>query len=111
MRTRNARAFGVLGACLALTLAVVPIAHAQDGDKDAPRYKVDPFWPKRLPNNWIMGQVGGLTVDDHDHIWVLQRPLSATPDELGAEQIPARSVCCNNTPAVLEFDIAGNLVK
>ena len=23
-----------------------------------PRYKVDPFWPKELPNNWIVVQIG-----------------------------------------------------
>ncbi len=40
---------------------------------DAPRYTVDPTWPKQLPNNWIMGQVGGVAVDAQDHIWVLQK--------------------------------------
>jgi DNA-binding beta-propeller fold protein YncE len=87
------------------------IAVAQGDDQAAPHYKVDPFWPKQLPNNWIMGQVGGLAVDDHDHIWVLQRPLTATSDELGAEGTPARSICCNKTPSVLEFDAAGNLIQ
>jgi len=28
-----------------------------------PHYKVDPFWPKELPNNWIVGQIGGMAVD------------------------------------------------
>src|ERR1700693_4848421 len=27
---------------------------------EAPKFKVDPTWPKELPNNWIMGQVGGM---------------------------------------------------
>ena len=27
-----------------------------------PHFKVDPYWPKELPNNWIIGQVGGLYV-------------------------------------------------
>ena len=31
----------------------------------APQYKIDPFWPKPLPNNWIIGQVSGLAVDLH----------------------------------------------
>jgi DNA-binding beta-propeller fold protein YncE len=101
----------VLGACLALALAVVPTAHALGDEKDVPQYRVDASWPKRLPNNWIMGQVGGLSVDNHDHIWVLQRPLSATPDELGAQQTPVRSICCNSTPSVLEFDSQGNLIR
>ena len=37
----------------------------------APQYRIDPFWPKPLPNNWIIGQVSGLAVDLHDHIWKL----------------------------------------
>jgi len=77
----------------------------------APQYKVDPSWPKQLPNNWIMGQVGGLTVDRENHVWVLQRPKSDTVDELGAEQTPARSECCIAAPPILEFDAQGNLLR
>ena len=28
-----------------------------------PQFKVDPFWPKPLPNNWIFGQVASVAVD------------------------------------------------
>jgi hypothetical protein len=79
--------------------------------QDPPKYQVDPFWPKELPNNWIMGQVGGMAVDKHDHIWVLQRPGLDTPDELGASQKPPWSQCCFATPPVLEFDTQGNLLQ
>ena len=34
----------------------------------------DPSWPQHLPNNWIIGQVGGLYVDQHDHVWVYHTP-------------------------------------
>jgi hypothetical protein len=27
---------------------------------DAPQFEVDRFWPKTLPNSWIIGQVGGI---------------------------------------------------
>ena len=27
---------------------------------DAPTFAVDASWPKPLPNNWIIGQVGGI---------------------------------------------------
>jgi len=111
MNIREASAAGALGVCLAFIVGAVAAVQAQSDDEDAPQYQVDPFWPKRLPNNWIMGQVGGLSVDDHDHIWVLQRPLTSTPDELGAQSTPARSLCCNNTPSILEFDPQGNLIK
>ena len=33
-------------------------------------------WPQKLPNNWMIGEVGGLYVAPDDHIWVLQRPRS-----------------------------------
>jgi len=76
-----------------------------------PKFKVDAAWPLELPNNWIMGQVGGLAVDSHDHIWVLQRPGTDTPDELGAAQTPPRSMCCFAAKPVLEFDSSGKLLS
>ncbi|MGA2990699.1 MAG: hypothetical protein ABSD88_09510 [Candidatus Korobacteraceae bacterium] len=84
------------------------LAQAQIGP---PKYRVDANWPKELPNNWIIGQVGGLTVDSHNHIWVYQRPRSCTADELGAVQTPPRSMCCVAAPSVLEFDQAGKLLQ
>ena len=84
---------------------------ARGASDEAPTYKVDPSWPKQLPNNWTMGQVGGMAIDAHDHIWVLQRPASATEDELGAAQVPPRNDCCAKTPSVLEFDQAGNVIN
>jgi hypothetical protein len=78
---------------------------------EAPKFKVDASWPKELPNNWIMGQVGGMAVDRHDHIWVLQRPGLDTRDELGAAQNPPWSQCCFAAPPVLEFDAQGNLIQ
>src|SRR4029077_408391 len=44
-----------IGACL-LALGACPATQAQA----PPVYKVDASWPKQLPNNWIMGQVGGI---------------------------------------------------
>ena len=29
----------------------------------APRFEVDPMWPKPLPNHWVMGNVIGVGVD------------------------------------------------
>ena len=39
-----------------------------------PKFEPDPSWPKPLPNNWMLGQVSGTSVDSHDHIWVMHRP-------------------------------------
>jgi sugar lactone lactonase YvrE len=91
-----------------LTLGTCPQLPAQTA---VPQYKVDPLWPKQLPKNWILGQVGGLAVDRENHIWVLQRPKSDTVDELGAEQTPPRSECCIAAPPILEFDAEGNLLR
>jgi hypothetical protein len=95
---------------LAIT-AFAFLAGEKAGAQEPPKYQVDPSWPKELPNNWIMGQVGGMGVDKHDHIWVLQRPGTVTPDELGAAQTPPHSICCMPTPPVLEFDTQGNLLQ
>jgi len=113
---------GAFTALIALFLVAMPAARAQNGDaphetddlaagSGAPHYQVDPFWPKQLPNNWIMGAVGGLFVDGQDHIWVLQRPASSSRVELGAAQNPPMSDCCNKTPSLLEFDSAGNVIR
>jgi hypothetical protein len=99
---------------IALAVAICTVMSAQSATvfaQQPPKYHVDASWPKELPNNWIMGQVGGMAVDKHDHIWVLQRPASVTPDELGAAQTPPRSICCVPTPPVLEFDAQGNLLQ
>jgi hypothetical protein len=79
--------------------------------QQSPKFEVDPSWPLELPNNWILGQVGGLAVDSHDHIWVFQRPGSDTADELGAAQTPPRSICCFAAKPVLEFDTSGKLLN
>ena len=41
---------------LAILLGAFPLATCA---QDVPRYQVDPLWPLELPNNWIIGQVGG----------------------------------------------------
>ncbi len=97
---------------LLLTLAaVLALAGATPGRAASPLFRVDPFWPKPLPNNWILGQVGGMAVDDRDNIWVFQRPRSLTDDEKGATLDPPRSKCCAPAPSVLVFNQAGDLVK
>lgn len=78
---------------------------------DTPRYTVDASWPKTLPNDWIMGQAAGVSVDENDHIWVVQRPLTLTDDEKAATFTPPRTKCCKPAPPVLEFDQEGKLLR
>ena len=96
----------------------------------APSFVPDPGWPKPLPNNWIIGEIGGLTVDSHDNIWVYHRPRSLNSTDAGAlgeagknakgQPISAighprpygqHSGCCVPAPSVLQFDKAGNLLQ
>ncbi len=74
-------------------------------------FQVDPAWPKRLPNNWIMGQAAGVSTDAADNVWVIQRPRSLTDDEKAAGLNPPRSKCCVAAPPVLVFDKEGTLVR
>src|SRR4051812_20627708 len=50
-----------------------------------PNFVVDPSWPQPLPNNWLLGQIGGLYVDRHDHVWVYNRARTMTTEEAGLE--------------------------
>ena len=75
-------------ACAALAFAALLLAPLA-ANAEGPGLKVDLQWPKPLPNNWIMGQIGGITVDAQDNIWVFQRPRSLTDDEKGAALSPA----------------------
>jgi len=101
-----------LAALVGLALGFAGSATAQrPSDGPAPRFEVDPWWPKPLPSNWLMGQAAGIAVDRHDHIWVIQRPRTLTEDERGATLNPPRSLCCAPAPPVLEFDQDGVLVR
>jgi DNA-binding beta-propeller fold protein YncE len=76
----------------------------------APRFEVDPMWPKPLPNKWILGQTIGVSVDAQDHIWIIHRAGSLEPGEVHATTNPPTAQCCAPAPPVLEFDEAGNLL-
>src|SRR5262249_52772164 len=89
--------------------AAAPLEQAHA--KDAPKFQVEPFWPKSLPKNWILGQVAGIAVDNDDRIWIVHRPLTLVDDEKGAMQDPPATKCCAPAPAVLEFDSDGNLLR
>jgi DNA-binding beta-propeller fold protein YncE len=106
-RARSLRALAIA----ALTLTALSLAPPPSRAADIPRFEVDASWPKPLPNNWILGQVGGITTDKDGHIWVIHRPRSLTDDEKGAALNPPRSKCCVSAPPVLEFDAAGNLLR
>jgi hypothetical protein len=95
-----------------------------------PGFIADAGWPQILPNNWIIGEIGGLYVAPDDHVWVLNRPRSLTNDEAAltppTHKAPdGRPVdvlgfprpygvlgdCCVPAPAVMEFDSDGKLLR
>src|SRR5262245_55747742 len=76
----------------------------------APVFKVDPLWPKPLPNHWVLGSVTGVAVDAQDHIWITHRGAdSLGNNEKGAILNPPTG-CCAPAPQVLEFDQSGALI-
>lgn len=88
-----------------------PVIAQRRTSAQAPRFEVDPFWPKPLPNHWVLGSVTGVTVDAHDHIWITHRGAdSLGNNEKGATLKPPTG-CCVPAPQVLEFDQAGNLLS
>ena len=97
-------------AAVCIAAAILISAPGPTRASEIPTFAVEPSWPKPLPNNWILGQVGGITVDLQGHIWMIHRPRSLTDDEKGATLTPPRSKCCIPAPPVLEFDADGNLL-
>ena len=84
-------------ASLMFVVAVVVQSGAQPLPKP-PVFDFDPAWPS-VPNNWVLGEVTSISVDRHDHVWVLHVPQSI-PEAQRA----------NAAPPVLEFDATGKLL-
>src|SRR5512135_1562265 len=110
----------IFGGMALLTLLVAPClwdgisnqAEAADGKgigkgKVAPKFMLDPFWPKPLPHNYFMGVPGGIFVDSLDHVWVNQRAGTLADRDRGPTYTPPLSTCCYPAPAVMEFDEHG----
>jgi hypothetical protein len=76
----------------------------------APRFEVDPFWPKPLPNHWVLGQTIGAWVDDQDNVWIVHRSSATLADNEKALELKTGE-CCAGAPPVLAFDRQGNLVR
>ena len=116
---KSSRGVVVAGTCVLAIVALgigqsvltTPTVEAQG--KQAPMFEVDPFWPRPLPNHWVLGSAIGVGVDARDHVWIVHR---GSVDTLGANEIPAAldppiaDACCTPAPPVLEFDPEGHVV-
>ena len=71
----------LIGAALAASLLTLsfgiqscsPGGDATAQAPQAPSFEVDPFWPKPLGNEWILGNVIGGAIDERDHIFIVHR--------------------------------------
>ena len=110
IRSRNF----MIGAGFAVALGALAVGQiAFDGKAVAqgamaPKFEVDPYWPKPLPNHWVMGMAIGVWVDSNDHIWMVHR--ANTVDRTISQLQRGLGECCQAAPPVLEFDTAGNLL-
>ena len=89
-----------LSAGLAAALGFIFLAPLRAQSK-APKFEVDPAWPKPLPNLWVTGGIGGVCIDSRDHVFILNR-RDLTDNDLDAG---------HQAPVVIEFDPEGNVVN
>jgi DNA-binding beta-propeller fold protein YncE len=113
-RRRSLMLGGLLtAAILALGTATVALeSAAQQNTVEAPMFEVDPFWPKPLPDNWLLGSAIGVGVDSRNHVFVIHRRDSFNErTELGAATDPPTGECCVAAPNILEFAPDGTLAN
>jgi len=106
----GATLLALLGALQLWSTVLEKQAAVEAATPTAPRFEVDPLWPKPLPNHWILGQTIGVSVDGQDHIWIIHRQGSLEPGEQHATTNPPIAMCCAPAPPVLQFDQQGNLI-
>ncbi len=112
------RGITLFGASLLLSSGVLAAqttsrqAAAKPAANQAPKFEVDPMWPKPLANRWILGSSTGVAVDARDHVYMVHMTDTFTPrTEIGLATNPPTGECCAPAPNVLEYDAAGNLVN
>ena len=116
MSFSKGRGFGIaafLAALIVLGVASSILekkAAVQASGLQAPRFEVDPLWPKPLPNHWLLGMTIGVSVDSQDHVWIVHRQDTLDPKEAYMRSNPPASDCCQPAPPVLAFDQAGNVI-
>ena len=106
----------LVGLCVLVGLAGTIVGHAQvvpgqRVENGVPVFRVDPFWPKPLPNRWSMQQVTGISVDHMDHVWFLNRLQDVDPKEMAGEGPMPPALCCVRGPEVIELDQQGNVLN
>jgi hypothetical protein len=103
-KTRIAYAGAVVLASVVALGAWKPFgqAKAHGASSKIPKYVVDPYWPKPIPQRWVTGEVAGTCIDSRDHIFTVNR---RNPDALET------SFGWPIAPPVVEYDGEGNVVN
>src|SRR2546423_4210474 len=102
---------------LAAVLALAAGCTAASANAEVPTFRVDPAWPRPLPEDngvqLVLGQVAGIAVDERNgHVWIVHRPATLLADEWDPkERRPVTHRCCKAAPPVVEFDAAGNYLR
>ena len=92
-------------------LALLKPAAAQQKMVEVPMFEVDPFWPKPLPNEGLLGNTIGVSVDAQDNVWITHRgAANLNNNEKGSTLNPPVSICCAAAPPVLAFNQAGDTI-
>ncbi len=104
---------GLVGAVAALGAAQATLGASDRQMVQAPRFEVDPMWPKPLPNHWLLGSAIGVGVDSRDHVYIIHRGDTTLNQrtEAGMKANPPIGECCQSAPPIVEFDPEGNLVR
>ena len=91
-----------VAACIVLSLAVGVLGTAPAEAQEAPRYELDPLWPK-LPfgDGWLTGGLGGMCAGGGDRIFILNRQ-NVVPEDLDGAR---------HAPPIIELDAEGNVVR
>src|SRR5580704_9118986 len=91
---------GLIAVAITIAVSSAFISRALAAPQKSPKvpvFEVDTSWPK-LPNDWALGNVSKVTVDQHDNVWLIHRPHTAPEGKTPA-------------PPVVELDANGNFVQ
>jgi DNA-binding beta-propeller fold protein YncE len=104
--TKKNRLAGIVLIVFALAAGMSPrifraSAARSDSGPKVPVFEIDRTWPQ-LPNNWVLGNVSKVVVDQHDNVWFIHRPRNP------ALKVPEGKAAA---PPVLEFDANGRFVQ
>ena len=92
----------VCGSCLLVMLVDGVVTPLVAQAPQVPRYEVDPRWPSLpLADHWITGGLGGMCIDDRDHVYILNRQ-NVVPEDLDGARL---------APPVIELGPDGTVVR